>query len=51
MKRLLKDAKERRFDVLCIWKLDRLFRSLKELVTTLQELSDLGIEFVSLRPI
>jgi len=49
LKRLLRDARARKFDVLICWKLDRLFRSLKDLVSTLQELSDLGIEFVSLK--
>lgn len=34
--------------IIC-WKLDRLFRSLKDLVFTLQELSDLGIEFIALK--
>lgn len=46
---VMKDAKARRFDILAVWKLDRFFRSLKGMVLTLQELSDLGIEFVSLR--
>ena len=31
LKRLLSDAKSRKFDVLLCWKLDRLFRSLKNL--------------------
>ncbi len=46
---LLKDAGARNFDVVICWKLDRLFRSLKHLVVTLQDFSDLGIEFISLR--
>lgn len=46
---LLSDARARKFDILLCWKLDRVFRSLKGLVTTLQELSELGIEFVSLK--
>ena len=49
LRSLLKDAKVRKFDVVLCWKLDRLFRSLKDLVTTLQEFSDLGIKFVSLK--
>jgi putative DNA-invertase from lambdoid prophage Rac len=49
LQQLLKDARERKFDVLICWKLDRLFRSLKGLVTTLAELNELGIEFISLK--
>src|SRR5205809_5826477 len=45
---LLKDARRRRFDVLVVWRLDRLGRSLKHLILTLDELSDLGVGFVSL---
>ncbi len=49
LKEMLQDAKQRKFDVLVVWKLDRLFRSLRDMVTTLHELGDLGIEFVALR--
>lgn len=42
------DAKRRRFDVLVVWRLDRLGRNLKHLVTLLDELQALGIAFVSL---
>lgn len=45
---LLRDAKRRRFDVLVCWRLDRLGRNLKHLVTMLEELTGLGIAFVSL---
>ena len=45
---LIRDAKRRRFDVLVCWRLDRLGRSLKHLVTLLDELQVLGIAFVSL---
>ncbi|MBT3980056.1 MAG: recombinase family protein [Bacteriovoracaceae bacterium] len=48
-KSLMVAAKYRSFDVLICWKLDRLFRSLKGMVTALQELSDLGVEFISLK--
>jgi len=37
----------RKFDVLLVWKLDRLSRSLKDLIGTLDELGHLGIDFVS----
>src|SRR5467141_1959812 len=45
---LLKDAKRRRFDVLVVWRLDRLGRNLKHLITMLDELQALGVAFVSL---
>ena len=45
---LITDAKQRRFDVLVCWRLDRLGRSLKHLVTLLDELQALGVAFVSL---
>lgn len=46
---LMEDCRKRRLDVVCVWKLDRLFRSLKGVVVTLNELNDLGVEFVSLK--
>ena len=46
--RLIRDATRRRFDVLICWRLDRLGRSLKHLVTLLDELQALGVSFVSL---
>ena len=45
---LMKDARRRRFDVVVCWRLDRLGRSLKHLVTLTEELTALGIAFVSL---
>jgi putative DNA-invertase from lambdoid prophage Rac len=45
---LLRDAKRRRFDVLVCWRLDRLGRNLRHLVTMLEELTSIGIAFVSL---
>jgi DNA invertase Pin-like site-specific DNA recombinase len=45
---LLKDAKRRRFDVLVCWRLDRLGRNLRHLITLLDELQALGVVFVSL---
>jgi DNA invertase Pin-like site-specific DNA recombinase len=41
-------ARRRRFDVVVCWRLDRLGRSLRHLVTMLEDLQDLGIGFVSL---
>jgi putative DNA-invertase from lambdoid prophage Rac len=48
-KRMMKDAKARRIDAVIVWKLDRFGRSLIDLVNHLQELADLGVEFISLR--
>jgi hypothetical protein len=45
---LVKDAKRRRFDTLVVWKMDRLGRNLKHLITLLDELQSLGIAFVSI---
>src|SRR5688572_4416566 len=45
---MLNDAKRRRFDVVVCWRLDRLGRNLKHLITLLEELQALGISFVSL---
>jgi len=45
---LLADARRRRFDVLVVWRLDRLGRNLKHLIGLLDELNALGIAFVSL---
>jgi DNA invertase Pin-like site-specific DNA recombinase len=45
---LLTDARRRRFDVLVVWRLDRLGRNLRHLITLLEELATLGIAFVSL---
>ena len=45
--RLMEDARKRRIDGILVWKLDRFGRSLKSLVTTLEELRSLGVQFVS----
>ncbi len=47
LRALLEDARKRRIDVVVCWKIDRFFRSLRDLVVTLQELNDLGVRFVS----
>src|SRR5262245_1422254 len=41
-------GRRRRFDVLVCWRLDRLGRNLRHLVTLLEELQGLGVAFVSL---
>jgi DNA invertase Pin-like site-specific DNA recombinase len=45
---LLADARRRKIDVLVCWRLDRLGRSLRHLVTLLEELQGVGVGFVSL---
>ena len=45
---LLADAKRRRFDVVVVWRLDRLDRNLRHLITMLEKFAALGIAFVSL---
>src|ERR1700704_4625945 len=45
---LLADGKRRKFDVLICWRLDRLGRNLRHLVTLIEELQTLGVAFVSL---
>ena len=46
--KLLDAARRRDIDVVVVWRLDRWGRSMADLVTTLQELRDLGVGFVSL---
>lgn len=45
---LLQEARRRNIDVIIVWKLDRWGRSLPDLVTSLRELNDLGVGFISL---
>jgi DNA invertase Pin-like site-specific DNA recombinase len=45
---LVAEARRRRFDVLVCWRLDRLGRNLKHLITLLEECQALGVAFVSL---
>ena len=45
---LLKAARRREIDAVVVWRLDRWGRSLVDLVTTLGELGELGVGFVSL---
>ena len=46
--RLVADARRRTVDTVVVWRLDRLGRSLRHLVTLLDELHALGVGFVSL---
>ena len=45
--RLMDAARKRQIDTVLVWKLDRFGRSLKQLVTALDELTGLGIGFIS----
>ena len=47
LKRLMNDAKKRRFDILLVWKFDRFARSLTMLVSSLELFKELGIDFIS----
>ena len=46
---MLGDARRRRFDVVLVWSCDRLARSTKHLLKTLDELHGFGIQFLSQR--
>ena len=49
LNRLMADAKQRRFDAVCVWKLDRFGRSLRHLVNALADLESLGLSFISIK--
>jgi DNA invertase Pin-like site-specific DNA recombinase len=44
---LMRDARQRKFDCVVVWKFDRFARSLPALIEALQEFSALGIDFIS----
>jgi len=45
---LLKLCRQRKVDIVIVWKLDRWGRSVSDVVSTLQELQELGVQFVSI---
>ena len=47
LNRLMEDARKRKIDGILVWRLDRLGRSLKHLILTLDELQSLGVGFIS----
>ena len=47
--RLLADANRRRFDAVLVWSCDRLARNTKHFLQVLDELNELGIQFLSQR--
>lgn len=44
---ILKAARSREIDAVLVWRLDRWGRSLPDLISTLNEFTDLGVSFVS----
>lgn len=44
--RLMQDARQKKFDLILIWKLDRLGRSLQHLIQIVQEWRNKGINFI-----
>lgn len=49
MMQMLNDAELRKFQAIFIYKLDRFSRSLMDLITTIEQLKDWGIDFISLQ--
>lgn len=47
--RMMDDAQRQKFDVLLVWACDRLARSTKHLLQTIDELNGMGIQFLSQR--
>jgi DNA invertase Pin-like site-specific DNA recombinase len=46
---LMSDCRAGRIDIVIVWKLDRLFRSLSHLIAVLQEFRESNIDFISIR--
>ncbi len=49
MQEMLKDGELRKFQAIMIYKLDRFSRSIKDLILTIEQLRDWGIDFISLQ--
>jgi len=49
LQQLLKDAEKKSFKAICVYKLDRFSRSLKDLILTIEKLKTLNIDFISLQ--
>jgi len=49
LKELLKDAEQKQFSAIFVYKLDRFSRSLKDLILTIEKLKEQGIDFISLQ--
>lgn len=48
-KRMMEDAKKGKFDIIAVWKIDRLSRSLSHLLSTFETLKKDGVGFFSLK--
>jgi DNA invertase Pin-like site-specific DNA recombinase len=48
-KRMMAQVREGDFDGILVWKLDRMFRSMRDLIRTLHELTELEVKFVSFK--
>jgi DNA invertase Pin-like site-specific DNA recombinase len=44
---MMADAAKKKFDILLVWKLDRLSRSMRDLVNTISEIEAAGLDFIS----
>lgn len=49
LNRLMNDARQRKFEIIAVWRIDRYGRSLRHLVNSLGDLESVGVSFVSLR--
>ncbi len=47
LNQLMADARDKKFDVVLVWKFDRFARSSSHLLKALDEFKSLGVEFVS----
>jgi len=47
LNRLMLDAKQRKFDAVLVWKLDRWGRSVADSIKSIQELTSLGVRFIA----
>lgn len=48
LEQMMADAKLKKFDVICVWKLDRIARSTKQFIDLVLELDRYGVRFMSL---
>jgi DNA invertase Pin-like site-specific DNA recombinase len=46
--RLMRDAKQKRFDAVIVWRFDRFARSVKHLIAALDDFRSWGVDFISL---
>ena len=46
---LMREARQRKFDAVLVWKLDRWGRDLRNIVNSLHELQQLGVSFISFK--